>query len=666
MPGKIILTPENMPSEISSSKETLILVNTAKDSVPGSLRSAINKANQLGGATIILQPSVGDSIVLKDGELEITSNIRLLNRTGHNLTISPKHATQRILSVSGEATLLELKSEKTTQLILSRGNVDDHGGAIKIDSTNHQLILIRVTIAHNTATGSGGGIYTAGRVIAIHSTIQENRAGCQGGGIWSGARVILNQSQVTQNHVTRPDPANGGGGIFVDSGDCLLNASSVRQNQVAHDDTNKTGGSGGGIVVMAGSIHVENGSHVDSNTAYNSAGIQEGIGNVYVIGNSTVNANESFNAGTGQAGGGGITIILGNIYISNSQVSDNKTRGMYSGGIVSFVGDVTVTQSQIQRNTNRGPGGGLAMNFGSINISQSLITHNTGASLGGGIVSFTPNPGFITISNHSQINHNNLTNDQTIQQTIDSFLDVINQYLTGVSQQATQSGPGGEAFNLALPDILQKQTQVSDQLKALPLDAMKNAIGGGGIACLLSTTLTVDASQINANYVGEETSTANVPFSSFGGGIFSVHSQLVIDHSSICDNTTLSQGGGIWSHGLLQVSQSKINHNTGGGLVTEPRSQTTLLQVEIIENMSKHSGGGISNQGDLEIIESTISQNHSQKHGDGIANNGKLTLIQSLITMNRSQLPGGGVFSKKPFINVASRIEENLPDNISP
>ena len=169
-------------------------------------------------------------------------------------------------------------------------------------------------------------------------------------------------------------------------------------------------------------------------------------GSVEVLsGRGTVNNNSSYGhaINTGDLGGGGIGEMAGNVIVSDSQVSDNKTIGMYSGGIVILLGGVTVTDgSEIDGNSNNGPGGGIAANFeGAVTISNgSQVNGNTGAGLGGGIVNFSDTFG-ISVTGGSQVSHNTLTNSENALATS----GLISVGLKPATERAIVSGGRGDA-----------------------------------------------------------------------------------------------------------------------------------------------------------------------------------------------------------------------------
>jgi hypothetical protein len=606
-------------------KYNKLYVTTGTDTIIGSLRHAVIKANLSSHipSHVIIKSSVGEHITLIDGEIVIASNIKLTNESNNKVKI--KSTNSRIFHVTSPSNYLKIGSHKTNPIIFYNSFYDDNGGAIYIEVSNHHLILKHVTIEKCQAQ-SGGGIYTNGNVILLFSKISFNKANIQGGGIWAGQSVTLYQSLVTQNEVLISSDHHGGGGIFIDNGDCVLNSSSITENSVAYDlnartgGAGGTGGSGGGIVIMAGSLYVQNKSHVDYNKAYNSGGIQEGVGNVYITDKSTINYNQSFNQALGAAGGGGVTIILGTVFLSQSQICHNKTVGMYSGGIISLVGNIEITNhSQIIGNSNCGPGGGLAMNLGSVSISQSEISDNTGASLGGGFVNFTPYPGLISIS-ESVISNNKLTNAETMRQTIEAFLSVITGNLTSMSNQATQSGgSGGQTLKQNILTIISQLTTAQNTLNSLSLNILgNNTIAGGGIATLLSTNLIVLNSQIENNSM-KQVSDQNYPFNGYGGGIFSFGANVNIQNCLIKKNKALTDGGGIYN-------------GTNSSVM---------------------------------IVDTTINENSTRQNGGGILNLGTLEIISSLITHNKAGTNGGGVYTNSKFVKLLTKIKSNKPSNIT-
>lgn len=603
--------------------KSIIHVTTSEDSVPGSLRYAIDKANKVNHLVVIeITSKVCDNIVLTGGEIRILKNIKIINETGRNLTISTKD-DERLFHIlhSSRQTIFESSDYK---LSLKGGKSKLNGGAIQVASSSHTLILNGVTVSRNKAV-KGGGIYTNGKIILNSSKIKSNKALSQGGGIWAEGGVTLINSKIYRNLVITSAASSAGGGLFVDNGDCILNNSSVNHNKVA-------GGSGGGIVVMTGNLYVQNHSHVDDNEAFDSGGIQEGQGNVYLTNGSTASRNKSTNPVQGSGGGGGITITKGDVFVYHGRIIDNQTVGMFSGGIVSLIGDVTIEHSKIMKNSNRGPGGGVALNIGNLSVHASIISENTGSSLGGGIVNFSP--GSNIYINAAKIANNILTNDETISQTIKAFVSVITQNIDKTTKQAHESGgPGSQSLLKTLPQVLEKLTSNSanfDKIKDF-----EHHIAGGGIASLLSANINLINSNVENNS-SKNTSKENSSFKFLGGGVFNYGGKVDLDNSSVKNNIS-DIGGGIWCRSNINMTKATIQGNlatTGAGIFNANESSANILDSIITENVGNENGGGILNEGELTLISSQITQNKA-KNGGGIYSTGSIIIFDSKVDQNQ-------------------------------
>ena len=517
-----------------------IHVTSSSDSGEGTLRQAVINANRRPYATIIIESSVGPTIHLTSGELVVTTDLEIVAQC--ELVIDTESG--RIIHVIGPAKVLKLKG-----ITLKDGKAEN-GGAVYVESEKHHLILENTVIHNSVASGSGGAVYTNGSLTLRKSKVHHNTAGQQGAGVWAGTRFKSYRSEVSKNVLI----GDGyGGGVLVNNGDALLEDSRVVKNTAPK-------GSGGGLVVLNGNTTLHS-SRISRNSAYNSGGLQQGTGNITAV-NSKIDGNSSTNDNTGSAGGGGITITKGDVSLTDSQVVDNKTVGMYSGGIVSLVGDVKVQRSLISGNTNRGPGGGIAMNVGNLIVEESKVINNTGASLGGGIVSFTPEPGSIRISK-SDVSNNVLTNAETISGTIRSFIEVVTGYLGGLEKHFPK-------LQEALQEVKSKLEPVHQALQKISVKGEK--IGGGAVAALLSTNVHIVKSRLSGNFAGEIVDEKNFPVSALGGAVFSHNATVHIERSDVQCNRTLNFGGGIYNAGHLSLANSKVLKNTaesGGGVYSK-------------------------------------------------------------------------------------------------
>src|SRR6185436_10441406 len=147
------------------------------------------------------------------------------------------------------------------------GRTLDNGGAINVTASPHQLFLRKVRIIDNVSQGSGGGLYTTGSLVGVRLVVKLNKANAQGGGLWIGQGLSLIKSLILNNSIPIADRHNGGGGLYVDNGDCILDRTRVNNNNVSYNASLQKGGSGGGVIVINGSLYVQNNSHIDNNSA---------------------------------------------------------------------------------------------------------------------------------------------------------------------------------------------------------------------------------------------------------------------------------------------------------------------------------------------------------------------------------------------------------------
>ena len=143
-----------------------------------------------------------------------------------------------------------------------------------------------------------------------------------------------------------------------------------------------------------------------------------------------------------------------------------------------------------------------------------------------------------------------------------------------------------------------------------------------------------------------------------GAGIRSFESDLIVEGCTIVDNRSLEQiGGGIYSFdGVLEIVGSTISRNEAviGGGITCGACDLEVRQSFITDNM----GGGIDNLGTTFVLDTTITGNVSSFGGGGIANLGELVLVDSVISANEGAR-GGGVFNAGTMSVFGTTIDGN-------
>lgn len=258
-----------------------VVVTNLNDSGPGSLRAAVQLAdNSVGTTTITFANNLAGTIHLTSGQLELSDtfdNTQIVGPGAQVITISGGGAT-RILQVDagvtagisgltitgGSASLgsgggIEDSGTLTLELSAISGNSAPKGGGGIDVATGASLALLNSTISNNIAN-FGGGISEEGTLGASNTTIAGNDAQNGGGIDVSGAATLRNVT-IASNHAT-----NSGGGLRINGGTALIDNTIVAQNTVggtnAPDDIvgNVAPGSDNNLIGIGGSGGLGNSS----------------------------------------------------------------------------------------------------------------------------------------------------------------------------------------------------------------------------------------------------------------------------------------------------------------------------------------------------------------------------------------------------------------------
>jgi hypothetical protein len=119
-------------------------------------------------------------------------------------------------SVQGGGAIYMIADTVNLTSCIFTGNQADYGAGIYAD-TGSTLILSQSTIQQSTAQNDGGAIYAAGQQAYIsNTTIANNTADGHGGGIVGAGLLTLVNDTIALNIA---DAVNGGGGLYISSGD---------------------------------------------------------------------------------------------------------------------------------------------------------------------------------------------------------------------------------------------------------------------------------------------------------------------------------------------------------------------------------------------------------------------------------------------------------------
>ena len=191
---------------------------------------------------------------------------------------------------------------------------------------------------------------------------------------------------------------------------------------------------------------------------------------------------------------------------------------------------------------------------------------------------------------------------------------------------------------------------------------------GGGIHS--DGSLTINGGVISNNNVSSE----NSAVLTLGGGLYiSDTGEANISSVNISANTAESGGAGIYTAGLLRLSDSSvfgqdssmtrvIDSGRGAGIYIADTGHGILTRVGVVGNNAIEEGGGIYNLGTLETLDGTLESN-SAVLGGGIYNMGTLDRQGGSFNSNIAE-QGGGIYNggfanlQAPVFNDNSAVQE--------
>ena len=193
-----------------------------------------------------------------------------------------------------------------------------------------------------------------------------------------------------------------------------------------------------------------------------------------------------------------------------------------------------------------------------------------------------------------------------------------------------------------------------------------NSSGSNGGAIFSDGDVAIDRTRIRSNrssrgggiyilgFLDVSDSTISGNHSDFVGGAIiggtnqignSRASTVILRDTTISDNVTGSEAGGVFIFGSLTVSNCTISGNTtkirGGGVQIGPGSYGTITNSTISGNSTTDDlsdGGGVYNHGRMLITSSTITGNATPRNGGGIYNqttaDTEISLVHTIIAGN--------------------------------
>jgi hypothetical protein len=407
-----------LPSVVNAAA---FIVSNTNDSGPGSLRRAINRANNNTGADTIFFVSGGSGkIILTSGQLLIRDDLTISGPGASVLAVSGNHSS-RVFEIESGATVAISGLTITEGLIPPQ--IEEGGAGVRnfgsLSITDSAITANRTTALDNS---SGGGIQNNGSLTVTNSVISENFADRFGGGIGSSGGGLHDTSVTLINTRVIGNFADEGGAGIQNSGSPLvIRKSTIRDNFEPDSGTSILSGRAP-VTITGSTISRNRGGGIDPR---NSIQIFDGsalIANSRVVGNSVSGIGfDAFSSSVhslvvsnsvirGNSGGGIFNDSASVILRNNTRVINNSGPGVVNAVANQLApATLTVRSSTVSANTHEGNGGGIFNEAtetvaGTVRLVSATVNANTAES-GGGVY----NQGILALTSGSTITMNTAT-----------------------------------------------------------------------------------------------------------------------------------------------------------------------------------------------------------------------------------------------------------------
>ncbi|HEY3393411.1 MAG TPA: choice-of-anchor Q domain-containing protein [Lacipirellulaceae bacterium] len=572
------------------------------------------------------------------------------------------------------------------------------------------------TILENSAAVNGGGLRLHVDSMVTNSTLSGNSAGARGGGVWAISNTTLDHSTITENQAVV-----AGGGAFSNVGSLALSHTIVASN-TAPQGPDLHRGPNGPITADYSLIgdSEDSGLHSGSIETPDANGNLVGGGNfehinpmlgpladnggptlthALLLGSPAINAG-NLNAQPGaegvpqfdQRGEPFARIVGGRIDIGafefqeasdlnllvdtlSDELDDNHGRGDLSLREAIELANLYPSDDTIRFDPTLFTNGEatILLTLGHLHVKGNAAIEGPGAELltidasgndptpgvnnGDGSRVFTIEPAPPLGSFHSSLAGMTITGGD-VEGTgggIRTFTELTLRDVAITNNSAFSNAGGG---GISVRD--RRLTVISSRITGN--SAMGRNDYGGGILGI-NASISIVGSQISEN------------MARYGGGVAVLLSHMLsIENSTVENNESIHDGGGIFSRGPVTINASVIRNNrgeNGGGLYVQPGGSTSsnseISNSSIIGNQATRDGGG-AYLVTVNLLNTTFSSNVAGAAGGGLyalnlPTMGTHAFIKdSRFIENRAGTSGGAIRTAANLRIIQSTISGNTAD----
>lgn len=572
---------------------------------------------------------------------------------GGALTVASNGATSLTLgSVGGDDTITFSNNQRVS---------GSGGGAIVVSGppSSTTITVNGGAFTNNTATATGGAIYSSGSATLNGTTVTGNTAsGNEGGAVHAETLITVNGGTFHGNHVTG---ASGAGGAVSASGD--LTTSQINNATF----TNNSARGHGGAIRTLGRLTVTGSTFRDDSSGLSGGAIAgddtitvisslfqddtaAGSGGAIISIYASVDSQQStYSGGSAGDNGGAISAGLGHMTSTDDTFTGNRTT-RYDGGAIAAV-SMTATGSRFTN--NRAGRNGGAVGAASVNDSGSTFTGNRAVDRGGAVdVSLASSLTNSTFRDDSATQGGAIYSFGPLTVTNSLFEDDTAATLGGAIVAYDSLSVNSSTFrrNVAVQtggaifvdDTTTIVNSVFESNEARGPDYNSNGTGGAVNAngSAAKGPVTVTGSTFTSNRATQE------------GGAISAARPVVLTDDTFANNASLGWSGGavdVGVTGSVNVTSSAFSGNSsvkdGGAIRVD--GPATITSSVFTGNRSTEdtgvNGGAVSASGDVVINASDFTSNRSTQWGGAVHTGGSATVTDSAFDRNTTRSLGGAL-----------------------
>ncbi|MDT7857595.1 choice-of-anchor Q domain-containing protein [Rubrivirga sp. S365] len=418
--------------------------------------------------------------------------------------------------------------------------IEDAGGTVALND-----VAVRGNAIAGANPGNGGGLHSGGGSVTVNGGAFTGNTAVEGGGLWSNAALVVQPARdvptlIAGNTATGDDAANGGGGLYAETG------ADVTVTSARFSDNGATGaaGSGGAVLVAGGASVSMTLGEVSGNRANRAGGgveVADGgtlsLSKVSVDGNRIASANPGNGGGVHVGGAGSATLsqttvsnnssaqggglwnsASGTLAVSNSTVSGNAASGDGGGVYTLPGGDTSLESVTVVRNVAGANGGGLAISSlvgsATVSVDNAIVGDNTAAGSGDDCFGRYATGGFLLVEDRGDDCAFNGAGENTIFGQDPALAPLADNGGPTLTHALLNDSPAIDAGQTALA-VDQRGEPRGDDQDDLGAFERGDGDGGGAVACSQNSRVSFDA---DGN--GTPTSVMADDFSTVPGGSF--------------------------------------------------------------------------------------------------------------------------------------------------